>query len=387
MLYKDIGYFKGLNALRFIAASLVVLHHGEALRIKLNTVNYKNLALFNLGGVAVEFFFVLSGFLITFLMLKEIKVSNTISVRKFYFRRIVRIWPLYFLLVLLGTLLIPFLVQQFNVDYEVPYTFKETWMYFVFFMPSLVTYYWGHHLLEPLWSIGVEEWFYLMWAPLIKLFKKHIFKLLTGVLVLKYILNALANYVFEDMGLFREIVNTFAVESMAVGGLGALFLYKAGRPVKEMPFFGIAGRVIVLVLLASFMFFENEYWSVFHQHFYTRPILDIIFIYVIILISIAYKESKFSNSRILNWLGELSYGIYMYHMLVIGVVLVVVKKMPFLNSLPLLGSIVFYILVFLLTITVAALSKKYFENRFMPKKKTTDIKTVQPQSAAVKEAE
>ncbi|OJV55434.1 MAG: hypothetical protein BGO31_18895 [Bacteroidetes bacterium 43-16] len=387
MLYKDIGYFKGLNALRFIAASLVVLHHGEALRIKLNTVNYKNLALFNLGGVAVEFFFVLSGFLITYLMLKEIKVSNTIAVRKFYFRRIVRIWPLYFLLVFLGTLLIPFLVQQFNVDYEVPYTFKDTWMYFVFFMPSLVTYYWGHHLLEPLWSIGVEEWFYLMWAPLIKLFKQHIFKLLAGVLVLKYILNALANYVFEDMGLFREIVNTFAVESMAVGGLGALFLYKAARPVKEMPLFGPVGRVIVLALLGSFMFFENEYWSVFHPHFFSRPVLDLTFIYVIILVSIGYKESKFSNSKLLNWLGELSYGIYMYHMLVIGVVLVVVKKMPFLNSLPLLGSIVFYILVFLLTITVAALSKKYFENRFMPKKKTAEIKTVQPQSAAVKEVE
>ncbi|MGB1018524.1 MAG: acyltransferase family protein, partial [Chitinophagales bacterium] len=98
-MYKNIKYFKGLNALRFIAAYLVVIHHAEQIRLKNELFNLKEYSFFRNGGIAVSFFFVLSGFLISYLLLKELKQTNTVKIKAFYIRRTLRIWPLYFLLV------------------------------------------------------------------------------------------------------------------------------------------------------------------------------------------------------------------------------------------------------------------------------------------------
>ena len=63
---------------------------------------HDNKLIIELGGLGVIFFFVLSGFLITYLLLKEKEQTGTVNVKKFYARRVLRIWPLYFFIVLLG---------------------------------------------------------------------------------------------------------------------------------------------------------------------------------------------------------------------------------------------------------------------------------------------
>ncbi|MBL7775483.1 MAG: acyltransferase, partial [Saprospiraceae bacterium] len=167
-MYQQIKYFKGLNALRFFAAYLVVLHHAEQIRLKNGLFNLKGLPLFNNGGIAVTFFFVLSGFLISYLLLKEQRETNTVSIKKFYARRMLRIWPLYYLLVFIGTLIVPFFLGLIGHSYEMPYAFKDVILYYIFFSPFMVNVLFGHHFLEPLWSIGVEEVFYILWAPMFK---------------------------------------------------------------------------------------------------------------------------------------------------------------------------------------------------------------------------
>ena len=154
-MYKDIKYFKGLNGLRFFAAYLVVIHHLEQIRLKNDIYNLKDLSLFNNGGTAVTFFFVLSGFLISYLLLQEQTRTNNISIKKFYVRRILRIWPLYFLLVIIGTLLIPAILNILNHSYEMSYTFKEVILYYVFFSPFMVNILFGHHFLEHVHYFGV----------------------------------------------------------------------------------------------------------------------------------------------------------------------------------------------------------------------------------------
>src|SRR4029079_18911166 len=111
--------------------------------------------------------------------------TNNISIRTFYLKRILRIWPLYFLLVFIGTIALPIVFKFLGVAYEMPYTLAQSWFYFVFFLPGLVTFYWGHHFLEPLWSIGVEECFYLLWAPLFKFVKRNILELLFSIIAIK----------------------------------------------------------------------------------------------------------------------------------------------------------------------------------------------------------
>ena len=98
--YKNIKLFPGLNSLRFMAAFLVLMHHSETIKSKHGIVNFDWLGLFKNGGNAVTFFFVLSGFLITYLLLKERHKTATTSIKNFYLKRVLRIWPLYFLLVL-----------------------------------------------------------------------------------------------------------------------------------------------------------------------------------------------------------------------------------------------------------------------------------------------
>src|ERR1700748_3873405 len=99
---KPLNWFPGLNGLRFLAAAMVVLMHIH------NNMGNSGLAqlpawpiLFK-GLYAVSFFFVLSGFLITWLLLQEQQRSRTIDIKKFYLRRIFRIWPLYFIVITLG---------------------------------------------------------------------------------------------------------------------------------------------------------------------------------------------------------------------------------------------------------------------------------------------
>lgn len=223
---KSISYFEGLNSLRFVAAFLVVMHHTETIRAKNGLPNLDWLGLFKNGGNAVTFFFVLSGSLITYLLLKENFKTGTISIKTFYLKRLLRIWPLYFLLVFIGTILLPQVFSWLNINYEMPYTLGQVWHYFVFFVPGLVKFYFGNHFLEPLWSIGVEEVFYLIWAPLFYIFrKKNILNLLWSVICIKLTITALGEFWIQN-DLMNYILSTFKFEAMAVGGLGAFFVFQ-----------------------------------------------------------------------------------------------------------------------------------------------------------------
>ena len=168
---KEIVYFPGLNGLRFIAAFLVIISHTEYYK---GPLGYKdqvsNSFLFSLGDLSVTFFFVLSGFLITFLLLKEKDQFNSISIRSFYIKRVLRIWPLYFCVVLLGLFLYPYIPILNHSDYVGIFDdFGVKVILFLLFFPNLVLLKYGvTPFIAPTWSVGVEEQFYLIWPWLVK---------------------------------------------------------------------------------------------------------------------------------------------------------------------------------------------------------------------------
>jgi peptidoglycan/LPS O-acetylase OafA/YrhL len=254
---KLVSYFNGLNALRFFAASLVVFHHAEQIRSKSGLFNLKSFSFFNNGGIAVTFFFILSGFLITYLLLKERSSSGVISIKKFYYRRILRIWPLYYLLVFLGTLLIPLLISHLNISYEMPYTFSEVILFFVFFAPFMVTFIFGHHLLEPLWSIGVEEIFYIFWAPLLKYVNLSVAKISVFIIVFKFLLVWFSPYFIENE-LYFQLLGKLQFESMAVGALGAVWVFNYQEQLRSSIFiFHRLSQIILMSLITiRIVFFE-----------------------------------------------------------------------------------------------------------------------------------
>ncbi len=373
-MYQNIKYFTGLNALRFFAAYLVVVHHAEQVRKDEGLFHLKDYTFSNSGGIAVSFFFVLSGFLISYLLMRERQQTNDISIKKFYMRRVLRIWPLYFLLVFIGTVAIPFALQLIQFPYEMPYTFSQVFWYYLFFTPFMVNIFFGHHLLEPLWSIGVEELFYIMWAPLFKFLKNHILKIIFSVILIKSFLLLMANYFEWNTDLIR-VLNMIKFEAMAIGGLAAYIIYHRKEDIAKhillsKPIQWIVFSFIILRFFASRYLIQNTLF--FDYLFDTLIISDLIlfsvFAWLIVNISINTGSILKLNHRFLHFLGEISYGIYMYHLIIVFATVLLLKN--FLNQFnPVVSTIIYYGILSLIVILTSYLSKVLFENQFLKLKK------------------
>lgn len=109
-------YFKNLDGIRFIAALLVILHHAQFFKshFKVDAFSFLNEAFVSTGRIGVNLFFVLSGFLISYLLLSEQAQTGTINFKNFYVRRILRIWPLYLAYGIGLTLIAPFMFKALD---------------------------------------------------------------------------------------------------------------------------------------------------------------------------------------------------------------------------------------------------------------------------------
>jgi peptidoglycan/LPS O-acetylase OafA/YrhL len=378
--FKTIAHFKGLNTLRFIAAFLVVIHHAESLRQDHGLQHHlKGFGLFQNGAHAVSFFFVLSGFLITYLLLKEREAKQDISVKQFYIKRIFRIWPLYFLMVIIGAIIQPYFIEWFHIPYKMPYTIGETWYYFLFFIPGLVNYFFGSNLLEPLWSIGVEEVFYLVWAPLFKWLKKHVLKLLLGVIAFKFILIGLNQYWIAPhvtgsqpvWGVVSYLIRIHQFEAMAIGGLGAYMVFHFGEKINRSLVYSIPAQLFFYGLILVFLLFganiEYAGWHWFFESAFGSAILpNFLFLYLIIGVSVVDKNLFTLENRFFSYLGEISYGIYMFHLLILSQIIELLKGFVAGSGI-FLETLFYYGISIPLIIGVCALSKRtleaYFERR------------------------
>src|SRR6186713_361533 len=115
------SWLPGLNALRFFTASLVVFMHVHSGQGMLGLPQLPAWPILFQRLYAVSFFFVLSGFLITYLLLKEHEHTGTISIKSFYLRRAFRIWPLYFITIGIGMFFYWKLVPALGLNFESSY--------------------------------------------------------------------------------------------------------------------------------------------------------------------------------------------------------------------------------------------------------------------------
>jgi peptidoglycan/LPS O-acetylase OafA/YrhL len=386
-------HFTGLNALRFFAAYCVVLHHGETIRHKFGLPNFEGYSFFQNGALAVSFFFVLSGFLITYLLLTEIERTGDVSLRKFYMRRVLRIFPLYYLLVFIGLIVIPLLLHFIHYPNTQPYDTATGGVLFLFFLSFVVNAAFGSHFLEPLWSIGVEEYFYLIWAPLFKKFKpatnspnpaslRDLRGVIIGMIVLKSLLILFFHFFPSENSVFniiKDVLLSLKFELMAIGGLGALAVYKDRTAVEKAFYFTPVFQVLMLSLLFIRLFFHNycvdnaTLIGTTYRFLVFTPVIGVftegvLFLWLLLNVSINPRAFFKLQNTLLDRLGEMSYGIYMYQMLVIFAVVLVFKKMM-LQMTPSVSSVFFYVVVTFSVILVSSLSKRFFEDRFLALKK------------------
>ena len=224
---EKIIFLSGLNGLRAIAAIAVVISHitlafdtfKSDFRL-FGTDKNGNPNSYLLASYGVTIFFVLSGFLITYLLMHE-KEKKPINIKSFYIRRILRIWPLYYFYLVI-VLITVYVINDSVVDFKT--------LFFVIFFSANIPSVLGSNLpyMHHFWSIGVEEQFYLFWPALVKKSKNNLVLILILLIGFLNVLRVLLWYFMPySLPANFSIVNRF--DCMMIGGLGAVFYFQKNK--------------------------------------------------------------------------------------------------------------------------------------------------------------
>ena len=379
----DKVYFKGLNGIRFFAALAVVFHHIEQFKFDAGYSNIWGVHFVDaLGHKAVSIFFTLSGFLITYLLFVEIQKTGTINLKKFYFRRLLRIWPLYYLIGIIAFFVLPtFIVISAGGDYSID-RFGIKLLLYALIVPNIIRIMDSQQVVGAgqAWSIGVEEQFYIIWPILIKFFRKYILQFLLVFIIVKMAI-LLGLTLAVDYRIFSSPITAFLdkarffwqllqIEQMAVGGIGAYLLFYKKEYLLNVIYSRWTEALSYLLLILVFI------WDI---QFLGSTLLEaIIYTSIILNISTNPRSSLKLENNSLNVLGNISYGIYMYHSACIAIIMTVMIHLNAFENFNLLSNIFIYLATPALTVLISLYSHKYFESYFLKlKQKHTVVKSGQ----------
>ena len=358
-------YRPELDALRFFAFFAVFCFHLMDY-VNINPATHPILNNFcTAGAFGVPIFFLLSSFLIVELLLRERAVTQTVHIKSFYTRRILRIWPLYFVvfygLVILGHYLPDIAPQNY-----------QAWFAFTFFAGNwyILQHGWIAGPIDPLWSIAVEEQFYIA-IPLLARFGGK--KLLTIISVLLLLIALIVNIHYAKLkysGESGQWVNSlFQFQFFAAGAL--LAIIAKGR----MPSWNLLIRLIVFVIAISCWYFAVSKLGV--RSYDGHPTIAgaitgwlLVLLGAVLFLLSALGLNQQYVPRFLIYLGRISFGLYMFHSLIFHLVFITGKTYlcQFLTVMHLPASFTNFagILITLLsTFIMAAFSYRFFERPFL----------------------
>jgi len=332
-------YYPSLNGLRGISIILVVLSH---LHLSDNNV-YQ--ACFN-GELGVNIFFVLSGFLITSLCLKEQKLTGDLSLKDFYIRRILRIFPVAYLYIVVLFILDIIFRLQIPIFQYLGAAFYV--MDISYFRRNHFTAELGHY-----WSLSVEEQFYIIFPFMLKISRRaFVVSILFIVLILPLLCSLQELYKPLNEGLFYVFTHVLIkFQSIATGCLLSVLAYGKQLDFRWIRSYKIAGNIVALFLMCYLRY--DNFYSI--KAVYVNLIIAILTCYIIISNIIPSSDLIFKilNSGLLSFIGILSYSIYIWQQLFTfsG------KKLPwYINTFP-------YNLIFIAG--VPCLSYFFYEKYFL----------------------
>ena len=357
-------YHPELDILRFFAFFAVFLHHA----LPRNAASYIDAGLSSTatqwlltaksaGAFGVDLFFALSAFLITELLRREYVNRGKFSLSNFYIRRALRIWPLYFTFLAAAVLVIPTILpdEKFGPMYVISFALLfGNWICVTSGLPLSVA--------SPLWSISVEEQFYVGWPLLLRVFGMNRIKqlaigMLAVALAVRVLLAALG---IEGAGVW---CNTLArLDPIAFGALLAIVLRGRTPNINAGLRLLLCGLAVASWLLVSGYMSKDGPTSIIS---YAVSALAS----VSLLVSFLTTNSRILYRRPFTWLvylGRISYGLYVFHLfaltLMSKLLVIPVIQIPLNFERRLLCS-------FLLTVILAAISYRWLEQPFLRLKK------------------
>lgn len=345
-------HFAGLDGLRAAAIIGVVWHHSPRPDF---------LAMFGRGFLGVDLFFILSGFLIATLLLREKERNGRISLRNFWARRFLRLMPAYYLLLfgMLGAYLI------FKPGDPNTTRLTDGFAIYAFYLSN-----WFHPQANNLgitWSLATEEQFYLIW-PLIAAFAAPRFAIMfwAGAVLINQLLNfgaldPLINQLFgHGAAEGKEILETtFTPILLGIGLAHLLHDPKWFARVSRIASFRFAPYVYFTLLLLLINYPTDDISGALRLNIH---LVMTVFLAAIIM-QPASSMTRILSLRPIVLIGTVSYGMYLYHLWCIHVVRTVFEKFP----LPQLG--LQFPIALAATIATAALSYYFYERWFLDMRK------------------
>ncbi len=345
----------GLDALRGIAVLSVVFYHAlywaPAVPPPAHSVAGRVSSAFNFGWLGVYLFFVLSGFLITGILVDS--KSRPSYWRNFYVRRLLRIFPAFALVLII--------VKVF---------LHATWLYIAVclaYMANLSNLlHIGGYAYGPLWSLAVEEQFYLGWPWLAKILHRQSFVLVTaGSVVLSPLLRFLSAAGLLPLG-DPHSMTWLISDNFAIGALLALLLrsrWGEVEIVRRLAWIMLVGGVILLLVGIPFGLLHRT--NLVGDTFQTVPFEFIFGAALLHSLLLGGHPGFLLWTKPLRFFGYISYGLYLYHVLVFNLADTAMRHIGFYMAWSVRDWIMRFVIVGTLSTLVAVISRRYFEEFFL----------------------
>ncbi len=334
-----------------------------------------------IGWIGVQLFFVLSGFLITRILIQDKKYSLNIYLKKFYWRRALRIFPIYFAYLLILTF--SFWLFNFPPDLDN----KAVWLYTYTYNFTRLSAEWSHSIFfTHLWSLSVEEQFYLFWPFFIFFLRGAYLRvmllfIIIGSPIIRWLLaEYLLTYTSLDHNSVGEAVYWFTLSHFDAFAMGAvLTIFKINEKVKLPGVACLYSLLVVLVLgIINLLIPHAELYEIsslgypiasleYGQHIWSYSVLNIFFALLILWIASPSSWAIFSSPFLVS-IGKVSYGMYLFHWAVLGAINQIITPIN-------LSSLLVFILYLLAVYLIAWISYNLFERHFLRlKDKVSPIK-------------
>jgi len=369
-------YFENLDGMRYLGFFLVFYTHTLLAPLKRpiessgNELALKLLFAADWSGFILTLFFTLSGFLITYLILAEMRLTGKLHLGKFYVRRILRIWPLFFAVIFFGFVIYPLFNKMTGSSSD---PCGNLWTYLVFinnfdFMKMNLS---GLDCFNPFifttWSIAVEEQFYFGWPLLFLIVPRKYYSYIFPILLL---ISFGFRHHFHDSRYHLLYHTMCVIGDFAAGGWAAWIAME--RPDYLMTFKKMKNHWRVLIYLSGPAIMFGRVWLFPWDP--NSAYVHILFIsyFVFMIIDQNYNENKtwkFINLPRITWWGRYTYGLYLLAPVAFIIVAKPMMKIPLVKA----NFLVFLPVMMLLSLAflkvIAYLSYEYFETPFLKLKK------------------